>query len=109
MRNLKCTHTGTTATLPQLALADYLAHGGYDHRLRALRRQMEQISRAIAESFPRDTRMTWPSGGLVLWVELPRRVNALRLHAKAPDGEISIAPGPMFSPRRAPLASLLTL
>jgi DNA-binding transcriptional MocR family regulator len=100
---LKFTSTGATATLPQLALADYMANGGYDHHLRSLRhalkRQMEQISHAVAESFPREIKMTRPAGGLVLWVELPARVDALRLQAKALAEKISIAPGPMFSPR----------
>ena len=42
-------------TLPQMALADYMANGGYDHHLRALRqalhRQMEHISHAVARVF----------------------------------------------------------
>lgn len=101
---LKFTSTGATGTLPQLALADYMANGGYDHHLRSLRhalqRQMEQISHAVAETFPREIKMTRPSGGLVLWVELPARIDALRLHAKALAEKISIAPGPMFSPRQ---------
>jgi DNA-binding transcriptional MocR family regulator len=103
-KGLKFTSTGATATLPQLALADYMANGGYDHHLRALRRalkrQMEQISHTVAETFPREIKMTRPTGGIVLWVELPARVDALRLHAKALAEKISIAPGPMFSPRQ---------
>lgn len=104
-KNLKCTSTGPTATLPQLALADYLAHGGYDHHLRSLRqalkRQVQQVSHAIAESFPREIKMTRPAGGLVLWVELPARVDALRLQTKALAEKINIAPGPMFSSRQS--------
>ena len=103
-KSLKFTSTGATATLPQLALAEYMTNGGYDHHLRglrhALKQQMEQISHAVAESFPRGIKMTRPTGGLVLWVELPARVDALRLHAKALAEKISIAPGPMFSPRQ---------
>jgi DNA-binding transcriptional MocR family regulator len=103
-RNLKCTSTGATATLPQLALADYVANGGYDHHLRglrlALKRQVDDISRAVADSFPQSIKMTRPAGGLVLWVELPRHLDALRLHSKALAEKISIAPGPMFSPRQ---------
>jgi DNA-binding transcriptional MocR family regulator len=102
-KSLKFTSTGATTTLPQLALADYMANGGFDHHLRglrhALKRQMEQISRAVAEEFPSEIKMTRPAGGLVLWVELPARVDAVRLHAKALAEKISIAPGPMFSPR----------
>ncbi|MEO5717403.1 MAG: PLP-dependent aminotransferase family protein [Chthoniobacterales bacterium] len=102
VRNLKSTSTGATATLTQLALADYVANGGYDHHLRALRqalkRQVDQVSRAVSESFPLDTKMTRPTGGFVLWVELSKNIDALALHARALEQKISIAPGPMFSP-----------
>jgi DNA-binding transcriptional MocR family regulator len=100
---IKFSSTVASATLPQLAMADYLNNGGYDHHLRSLRvalkRQLEHVTHAVAESFPRDTRVTRPSGGFVLWVELPCRADSLRLHAQALAEKISIAPGPMFSPR----------
>ena len=103
-KDLKFTNTVATPTLPQLTLAEYVKHGGYEHHLRGLRqalhRQMEKLSHAVAETFPRGIKMTRPTGGLVLWVELPPRVNALRLHARALAEKISIAPGPMFSPRQ---------
>src|SRR3712207_7959263 len=35
--DLKITSTVATATLPQLALAEYMTNGGYDHHLRSLR------------------------------------------------------------------------
>ena len=105
VKDLKCTSTVATATLPQFALADYMTNGGYEHHLRSLRvalkRQMQQMSHAVAESFPSGTKMTRPGGGIVLWVELPARVDALRLHAKALAEKISLAPGPMFSPRES--------
>jgi DNA-binding transcriptional MocR family regulator len=105
VKDLKCTSTVATATLPQFAFADYMMNGGYEHHLRSLRlalkRQMEQMSRAVAESFPAGTKMTRPAGGIVLWVELPARVDALRLHAKALAEKISLAPGPMFSSRES--------
>jgi DNA-binding transcriptional MocR family regulator len=101
---LKSTSSGPTATLPQIALADYVANGGYDHHLRglrqALKRQVEQVSRAVSESFPPETKLTRPAGGFVLWIELPEKVNALELHARALAQKISIAPGPMFSPNQ---------
>ena len=44
--------------------------------------------------------MTRPSGGSLLWVELPaRRWTRWRLHAQALEAGISIAPGPIFSAR----------
>lgn len=104
VKNLKATNTVATATLPQLGLAEYVCHGGYDHHLRSLRhslrRQVEQTSRAVADCFPPETKLARPQGGFFLWVELPKRVDSLRLHAKALAEKISIVPGPMFSPQQ---------
>jgi DNA-binding transcriptional MocR family regulator len=98
---LKFAQTVATATLPQLAIASFLRSGGYDRHLRALRRrlaaQMEQMTEAIAEHFPEGTRVTRPTGGSLLWVELPSTVDALALHSRALEAGIGIAPGPIFS------------
>jgi DNA-binding transcriptional MocR family regulator len=98
---LKFAQTGATPTLPQLAIARFLQSGGYDRHLRTLRRRLEgQVERmidAVAVHFPEGTRVTHPEGGLLLWVELPGKVDALALHARALEAGISIAPGPIFS------------
>ncbi len=105
VRALKLTSTLATPSLPQLAVAEFLAHGGYERHLRSLRRafaqQLAQCSAAVAESFPAGVKITRPAGGFVLWIELPPHVSALELHARALGEKISIAPGPMFSARRA--------
>lgn len=101
VKALKFSTTLATATLPQLAIAEFVANGGYDHHLRTLRRnfalQIQQMSDAIAASFPTDLKLTRPAGGFVLWAELPAKVSALELHERALAEKISIAPGPMFS------------
>jgi DNA-binding transcriptional MocR family regulator len=99
---LKYSLNVATATLPQRAIARFLASGGYDRHLRTLRDQVNRTTArtaaAIAESFPAGTRVSHPSGGCFLWVEMPTRVDALELHARALDAGVSIAPGPLFSP-----------
>ena len=45
-------------------------------------------------------RVTRPDVGYFVWVELPRGVDALDVHRLALDQGISVAPGPIFSPRR---------
>jgi DNA-binding transcriptional MocR family regulator len=50
--------------------------------------------------FPEGTRLARPQGGYFLWLELPRRVDALALHRQALAQGISIAPGPIFSAKR---------
>ena len=104
VKALKLTSTLATATLPQLAIAEFMVNGGYDRHLRALRahfaRQLARMSAAVAAGFPEEVRVTRPQGGFVLWLELPARVSALELHRRALREGISIAPGPMFSARQ---------
>lgn len=104
VKALKLTSTLATASLPQLAIAEFIANGGYDHHLRSLRRdfasQLRRHSEAIAAAFPPGIKLTRPQGGFVLWVELPTGVSALKLHERALREKISIAPGPMFSAKQ---------
>ena len=88
----------------QLALADFLATGGYERHLRRLchtyAQLMQRMSASIARNFPTGTRVSRPQGGQVLWVELPGNVDTLELHRAALSNGISIAPGPIFSARQ---------
>ena len=94
----------STSLPPQLAIAAYLKSGGYERHLRNLRQafasQQAQMADAIGRNFPAGTRVTRPRGGYFLWVELPKSVDALRLHRGALEEGISVAPGPMFSAKR---------
>ena len=87
--------------LPQVALADFLASGGYDSHLRRMRRvfgaNIERMTRAIDRSFPPDTRVTRPAGGFVLWLELPQPLNSRALFEAALRQGICFAPGDVFS------------
>jgi DNA-binding transcriptional MocR family regulator len=97
--------TSLCASMPaQAAIADYLQHGGYDRHLRKLRNSLEDQLRAmlgaVARHFPSQTRVSQPSGGYFLWLELPEQVDSLKVFKVALAQGISIAPGPMFSPTR---------
>ncbi len=88
-------------SLSQLALSAYLADGGHDRHLRQLRRAYrDNLARAIdavGRHFPDGTRATRPEGGQLLWVEMPRRVSAVRLYEDVRPHGISVAPGVLFS------------
>ncbi|HVN54583.1 MAG TPA: PLP-dependent aminotransferase family protein [Anaerolineaceae bacterium] len=90
-----------TALLPQMAIARFIASGGYDHLLRRIRRayaqKMAQMSAAVLRYFPAGTRVTNPSGGFVLWVQLPENVDSLELYSLALKARINLAPGYIFS------------
>ncbi|SHH48543.1 aminotransferase-like domain-containing protein [Pollutimonas bauzanensis] len=101
----KLTSTLTSPVPIQLGLAHYLEKGGYDKHLRKLRQSLEAqqtvFAQAIGHYFPPGTRATRPAGGYFLWVEMPDGVDALDIHKHALSHGISVAPGPIFSAKRA--------
>jgi len=90
-----------TTSIPQLAIAAYLAEGGYDRQLRRMRNTYREncarMVAAIGKHFPQGTRVSRPKGGHLLWVEMPRGVNAVELFEYAAEHHISVAPGVLFS------------
>lgn len=104
VERLKMTTSLATALPTQLALADYLAQGGYDRHLRRLRESLSaerrHALRLIERHFPAGTRTTQPEGGYFVWIEFPPSVDALALHHRARAESISTAPGALFSADR---------
>ncbi len=101
VERLKMTFNIASAAPTQLAVAEFLANGGYDHHLRTIRRlyarKVGLMGEAIGRHFPEGTRVTRPRGGFSLWVELPEYVDTMQLYAQAIKDGITIAPGPTFS------------
>ncbi len=102
--HLKYVSTMATPTLQQMVVEEFLAHGGYDRYLRGMRpvyaQNAERTIQAIARFFPSGTRVTKPTGGFVLWVELPPKVDAFEMNRRALERGIAIAPGPLFSAKQ---------
>ncbi len=92
----------SSGLLQQLTLAEFLASGDYSRHLKTLapvlQRNCERMSALVAEHFPAETRTSRPVGGSVLWLELPKQVDAELLFDDAIAAGISIAPGHIFSP-----------
>ncbi|HEV7855965.1 MAG TPA: PLP-dependent aminotransferase family protein [Herminiimonas sp.] len=101
VEKLKFLNTLTTPSIPQLAIAEYLEHDGYEHHLRHVRKvyaQQANLMRAtVMRFFPEGTRTSQPMGGYVLWVELPPQIDSMRLYELALQKGITIGPGYMFS------------
>jgi DNA-binding transcriptional MocR family regulator len=101
LESLKFATNLATPILPQLAIAEYLDSGGYEHHLRKIRRAYAQkvsyMAHSILRYFPENTRVTSPNGGFVLWVQLPGEVDSLALYRQAFLSGISLAPGYIFS------------
>jgi len=90
-----------TPALAQMAIARYLADGSHERHLKKLRGQLERYMKemrgAVLEHFPEGTRVSEPQGGFVLWVEMPQKVDSLRLYHEMLEHNIILAPGSMFS------------
>jgi DNA-binding transcriptional MocR family regulator len=100
---LKAVTNVATTSIVQLSLLQLLKTGAYDRHLRKLRPELHRIVlltlQAIEKYFPKGTRVSRPGGGLVLWVELPKGINAAAVQRAAAGKQIQIAPGVLFSNR----------
>lgn len=93
-----------SASLTQLAVAEFLASGAYDRHLRKLRqamkKQVDRMRHELSRVLPPSTRISQPQGGFVLWVELPRGVDSGQLFHRCLEIGVNILPGAIFSPTR---------
>lgn len=98
---LKYAQTRSNEELAQWAVGSYMATGAYDRHLRQLRErlrgQRERTAEAIAQHFPRGTRINLPPGGLQLWVALPEGCASSAVFDAALAEGILVAPGTLFS------------
>jgi DNA-binding transcriptional MocR family regulator len=103
VEHLKFVSNMANATPTQLALAEYLSDSRYERHLIKVRRayadNLARVQTAIARYFPVGTRTSRPTGGFVLWVELPEGSDTLALYEKALAAGISFSPGRLFSPQ----------
>ncbi len=102
IKTLKFMNTIATPTLMQAAVAEFMHSGSYDRHLRRLRakfaEQVAQVGDTVSRFFPEETCVSRPTGGYVLWVELPASIDALELYDRAVAKRVRFAPGPIFSP-----------
>jgi DNA-binding transcriptional MocR family regulator len=98
---LKYAQSRANEALSQIAMGEFIASSAHDRHLarlrRLLKRQREQMADAIATHFPAGTRLSAPSGSMLLWVELPERRSSQRVFEAALARGIRIAPGSLFS------------
>ena len=101
VKQLKMMHTISSPSLTQAAMAHFLEMGRYEYHLKNLRRSLHtqclRYTQAIMQYFPADTKISRPSGGFVLWIELNKKVDAYKLCKEAQRHHISVAPGQIFS------------
>jgi DNA-binding transcriptional MocR family regulator len=99
--HMKYVSTGASATLPQLAVAEFVAKGHYErhlrHATRQYQRQRDIMISWVQRYFPKGAGISYPQGSFLLWVELPAAVDCVRLNERLAQRAIHVAPGSLFS------------
>ncbi|OMH33919.1 PLP-dependent aminotransferase family protein [Motiliproteus sp. MSK22-1] len=99
--HMKYVSTAASATLPQQAVAEFIAQGGYERHLRKMRAQYQRgrdrMIEWVERYFPENTRISYPQGGFLLWVELPEAIDSVKLNDRLECKGVGIAPGVLFS------------
>ena len=94
---MKLNRSLISPSLNQAVVANYLKEGTYYRHLRKLREiiklQHSYCASAINKYFPQSVKMTSPSGGQSIWIELPNGVNGRKVYTEAKKKGISILPG----------------
>lgn len=100
IRNLRTTTLGNSRLIEE-SLTGFLSSGGFERHLRRLRKESRSrvniIRESILSSFPEGTRVSSPSGGFLLWVELPAGNKVIEIQEKAFDRGITLSPGMIYS------------
>jgi len=101
LRYQKFVSNCATSAINQLAVAALMQSGRYDRHLRTMRMQVAQaVSRMIdriGRYFPTTIKITQPQGGYVIWLELPKKIDANAIAEQALEHGISVAPGSLLS------------
>jgi DNA-binding transcriptional MocR family regulator len=100
-RHTKLVTSIVTSKPAALGIAAFLQNGSYDRTLRGARgvyrENSARLRELVDESFPEGTTSSRPLGGMVLWVALPKGVDAMKLYERSRAEGVTFSPGPMFS------------
>lgn len=99
--HLKLVSQLSTSQAIQEGVTSYLSQGYYERHLYHYRQQLlkqrEQLIQAIGNLWHFPVHYTVPEGGISLWIELPKKANALSIYHEAQKMGITITPGQLFT------------
>jgi 2-aminoadipate transaminase len=89
-----------TATLSQIAVYEVIKDGFLDTHIPGIRKlyreQCAAMLAALTHHMPEGVRWNKPRGGMFLWAELPRGMNASAVLARAIERNVAFVPGEPF-------------
>ncbi|MEO0442509.1 MAG: PLP-dependent aminotransferase family protein [Pseudomonadota bacterium] len=101
VKHMKYVSTACGSVLQPRAIAEFIAQGHYERHVRKMRSQYlrgrDCMIDWVNRYFPEGTKMSYPQGSFLLWVELPKAIDAVKLNEALASEKISIAPGVLFT------------
>lgn len=89
-------------TIAQRDIAKYLEIYDIDKHIEKIRkvyRERRNLAiRTMEKEFPSEVKFTRPQGGLFMWVELPKEINARHILEKCLERNVAFVPGGSFFP-----------
>lgn len=97
LSRLKLNTRLSDTAMNQAVVAQFIESGAFDRHLRQLRNHLKNnasaMIMAVSRYFPENTRVSFPKGGMCLWVELDPKIDSLEIYHTACQKNISILPG----------------
>lgn len=91
-----------SSTISQMELAKFLEVYDIEKHINKMtdvyRKRRDIMLKTMEEEFPKEVKYTHPSGGLFIWVILPKHINAVDLAGKALEKKVAFIPGEAFYP-----------
>ena len=85
----------------QAVVARFVKTGAFDRHLRQLRNKLKNqasaMAIAVSKYFPSDTQITFPKGGMFIWIVLNKKIDSMEIYQRAYQKKISILPGTICS------------
>ena len=89
-----------TAQLTQMVVHEVVKDGFLDKHIPTIRElygnQCQVMLEAMAQHFPAECSWTKPEGGMFIWVDLPKHINAMELLDEAIKNKVAFVPGAPF-------------
>lgn len=82
-------------------MAEFIQQGHYEKHTRYAKQHYQRgrdiMINWVQRYFPESTKMSFPQGGVCLWVEMPEGIDSFELNKNLRGKNIGIAPGALFS------------
>jgi len=91
-----------SSTLAQHILYQFVIDGRLDAHLEIIKKsykeKLQSMYAAMEKHLPEGVKWTHPTGGMFIWLELPERLDTIKMFQRAVDNLVAYVPGTAFYP-----------